>query len=250
MMQLQAIRALTLDLDDTLWPVAPVIAAAEAALRCWIEEHAPATAAAFDAAAMRGLRLQIERDRPELVHDLGALRIETLRRAVACAGEPAALADRAFEVFHAARQQVVFYPEVLPALRRLARRYPLLSVSNGNACLHRIGVADLFFGSVNARDAGVAKPDPRIFALACRRLGCEPAQVLHVGDDLELDVRAAQSAGMRACWLRRDVGTMPATTAITTAERPGSADFDGFTPDATVADLDQLALQLGCVGDA
>ncbi|MFG5407658.1 hypothetical protein ABXN37_05510 [Piscinibacter sakaiensis] len=37
-------RAITLDLDDTLWPVRPVIRRAEAALRAWLARHAPATA--------------------------------------------------------------------------------------------------------------------------------------------------------------------------------------------------------------
>ena len=41
-------RALTLDLDDTLWPVWPAIERAEAVLHDWLKAHAPATAAAFD----------------------------------------------------------------------------------------------------------------------------------------------------------------------------------------------------------
>lgn len=55
-MPYSAIRALTLDLDDTLWPVGPVIARAERLQREWLERHAPATAAAFDAAGLRRLR--------------------------------------------------------------------------------------------------------------------------------------------------------------------------------------------------
>jgi putative hydrolase of the HAD superfamily len=50
------IRALTLDLDDTLWPVWPAIQRAEAALHGWLLRHAPATAARFDVVALRALR--------------------------------------------------------------------------------------------------------------------------------------------------------------------------------------------------
>jgi putative hydrolase of the HAD superfamily len=38
------IEAITLDLDDTLWPVAPTIAGAEQDLFDWLCAHAPKTA--------------------------------------------------------------------------------------------------------------------------------------------------------------------------------------------------------------
>ena len=42
-----AVRAITLDLDDTIWPIAPVIVRAENALGAWLREHAPRTAELF-----------------------------------------------------------------------------------------------------------------------------------------------------------------------------------------------------------
>jgi len=68
----------------------------------------------------------------------------------------------------------------------------------------RIGLQPWFRGSLAAREFGVGKPDPRIFAAACERLGCAPNEVLHVGDDLRLDVHGALDAGMQAAWVRRD----------------------------------------------
>lgn len=208
-MSFDAIRALTLDLDDTLWPVMPVIARAEQVMRHWLECHAPATAAAFDAPALRRLRSEVERDHPTLRHDLTRLRRLTLQRAVAAAGEPAALADGAFESFFEARQQVSFYPEVAEALARLAAKYPLWSLSNGNADLERVGIAVHFQGALNAAGLGAAKPDPQVFAAACRHIGLPPAQVLHVGDDLALDALGARAAGLAAVWLRRDPSPKP-----------------------------------------
>lgn len=233
-MPFAAIRALTLDLDDTLWPVAPVIARAEQAQRDWLERHAPATAAAFDAAALRRLRAEVDQAHPEWRHDLTALRRATLRRAVAAAGEPLGLADEAFEVFFAARQQVVFYPEVAEALQRLAARYPLWSLSNGNADLARVGIGEHFRGSMNAAGLGAAKPDRRVFEQACRRIGLSPAEVLHVGDDRVMDVDGARAAGLVAVWLRRG----PAAEGQACAEYPDEP--------LTVSDLRDLADRLGC----
>jgi putative hydrolase of the HAD superfamily len=47
-------------------------------------------------------------------------------------------------------------------------------------------------------DAGAAKPDRRIFALALRRVGAAPAEALFVGDDAEHDLEGARRAGLEA----------------------------------------------------
>ncbi|HEX3140470.1 MAG TPA: HAD-IA family hydrolase [Rhizobacter sp.] len=196
-------RALTLDLDDTLWPIWPTIDRAETVLHGWLAEHAPLTAGRFDRAGLRALRDEVAAQNPHWLHDLSAIRHESLRRALQHAGDDVALADPAFEIFFAARQQVVLYDDALAALERLAQRFPLLALTNGNADLERIGLSKFFQGSVTARSLGVAKPDPRIFHHACERLGCAPEHVMHIGDDYELDVAGAVKAGLQAVWLRR-----------------------------------------------
>ena len=45
------LHAITLDLDDTLWPMAPTLRRAEALMQDWLRQHAPATVAAHDKAA-------------------------------------------------------------------------------------------------------------------------------------------------------------------------------------------------------
>jgi putative hydrolase of the HAD superfamily len=225
------IRALTLDLDDTLWPIAPAIERAEQAMHDWLIRHAPATASRFDIAALRARREALARRQPELAHDFSAMRRESLRLALLEAGDDEALADQAFEVFFAARHELAFYPEVVDALQRLASRYPLMALSNGNAEIARTALAPWFSGALSAREFGVGKPDPRIFHEACRRLGCAPAEVLHVGDDLALDVLAARDAGLQAFWLRRGEC------------EPSDADAHGV---AAVSCLKTLADRLGC----
>ena len=56
---------------------------------------------------------------------------------------------------------------------------------------------------VCAREAGHAKPDAPIFHATCERLGVQPSQLLHVGDDPLLDVSGARDAGLRTCWINR-----------------------------------------------
>jgi len=205
-MNYSTIKAITLDLDDTLWPIAPTLLRAEEVLHDWMRLHAPRTARIHDTAAMMALRAQVALDHPQWSHDLSALRRETIRRALQAGGEDPGLAEPAFEAFFEARQQVELYADVLPALRRMSAAYPLLALSNGNADLRRVGLGDWFVGGVSARETGVGKPDVRIFHAACERLGLEPHEVLHVGDDLALDVEGALGAGLHAAWVRRAEG--------------------------------------------
>ncbi len=51
---------------------------------------------------------------------------------------------------------------------------------------------------ITPADAGAAKPDPRIFAVALARLGIPASQALYVGDDVEHDVYGARAAGLHA----------------------------------------------------
>ncbi|HSV45047.1 MAG TPA: HAD family hydrolase, partial [Ramlibacter sp.] len=141
--------------------------------------------------------------RPDLKNDLSAVRRESIRLALYRAGENPLLAEEAFEVFFAARQQVTLFDDVRPALEFLAGRFPLVSLSNGNADLERVGIASYFRAAVSARDFGVGKPDPRIFHAAAGAVDTDPTQVLHIGDDATLDALGALNAGMQACWLNR-----------------------------------------------
>ena len=226
------LHALTLDLDDTLWPVWPAIRRAEAGLQDWLRQQAPATAALHDVAAMRALREAVARERLDLAHDMSALRRECIRRALCAAGDDPALAEPAFEVFHAQRQQVDLFDDVLPALARLAARWPIVALSNGNADVQRVpGLGRWFHASVSAHALGVGKPAPAAFAEACRRAGAQPAHTLHIGDDPTLDVDGALDAGLQAAWVRRP--SLPALAA------------PRGTPQHVVATLTELADRLG-----
>ena len=197
------IKAISIDLDDTLWPVDPVIERAERMLHEWCEQCAPGVARALPplefALYRRALAVQV----PEIAHDYTALRLEALRRALKEHGEDETLAQTALDVFLAARNQIEFFPDALDALERLSKRYPLIALSNGNADIGRIGIGRFFSAVVNARSVGFSKPDKRIFEAACACLTLPPAAVLHVGDDPDLDVRGAVAAGKQCAWINR-----------------------------------------------
>jgi putative hydrolase of the HAD superfamily len=202
-------RVLSFDLDDTLWPVGPVIAAAESELFAWLRERCPRAVRDHDVETMRALRATVAAQFPERVHDLTFLRRHALGIQLREAGYEDMHAEAAFEVFAAARNRVSFYPDVHPALERLRRRHRLFALSNGNADLGRCGIAHFFDGHVTARGAGAAKPDARIFAALAARAGVDPGNVVHIGDDPLADVVGATDAGMQAVWINRDARRWP-----------------------------------------
>jgi HAD superfamily hydrolase (TIGR01549 family) len=219
------IQAISLDLDDTLWPITPIVLRAEQRLHDWLLQHCPAVAVEYPIAAMRMLRDRIAVENPHLAHDFTAQRKLSLTTALQPHGYGEDVVEAAFEAFFTARNEVELYTDALPALERLAARVPLISLSNGNADLSRIGLRHLFVDCVTAREFGQAKPSPAIFHEACRRLGVEPQYVLHVGDDPLLDVHGARSAGLPTAWLNRDSHTWS----------------DSLRPDIEFRDLTELA---------
>lgn len=210
MLDLGKIKAITLDLDDTLWPIWPVIERAEKALHDWLSVRAPMTSALFaNPAALRDIRAEMGTSRPDLKHDMSALRRESIRLALMRAGDDPALAEPAFDVFFAERQRVTLFEDALPALEFLAARFPLVALSNGNADLQRVGLAPYFRAAVCAREFGVGKPDPRIFHAAAGAVDTPPEHILHIGDDVTLDALGALNAGMQAGWLNRSDAIWP-----------------------------------------
>ncbi|WP_241758249.1 HAD family hydrolase [Myxococcus landrumensis] len=97
-------------------------------------------------------------------------------------------------------------PKLVEWMTALAKRHPVVTVSNGFAGTQRMKllraglyhtVPEGFFSS----EVGVEKPDPRIFLTALEHVRREPAEVLHVGDDPERDIVGAAKVGITTCWV-------------------------------------------------
>jgi putative hydrolase of the HAD superfamily len=207
---MREVKVLSFDLDDTLWPVAPAIEAAERAVFEWLKLGFPRAIENHSIDSMRAIRMRMAEAHPHRQHDMTFLRRSALAEQLRSAGYPEEKAEDAFEIFFAVRNRVQLYPDVEPALRRLRRRYRIFALSNGNADLSRCGIAAYFDGHISAQTAGVAKPDARIFAELSKAAGADAAQIMHIGDDPVADVCGAVNAGMHAAWVRRESREWPA----------------------------------------
>ena len=197
------IRLITFDLDDTLWDVAPVMHSAEATLREWLGEHAK-DLGAVPIEHLWAIRARLLSAEPALKHRLSELRKRILLLALQEAGYPASqaepLAEAGFQVFLAARHQVTLFPDVHATLEQLANHYQLGVITNGNADVRRLGLAEYFKFALCAEQLGVGKPDPLPFQRALAHAEVAASQAVHIGDHSSDDIAGARAAGLRCIW--------------------------------------------------
>jgi putative hydrolase of the HAD superfamily len=100
--------------------------------------------------------------------------------------------------------QVKPLPNALETLRYFSH-LPKAILTNGpsdiqRAAIRASGLEDFFQTILVSGDAdvGFAKPHPRMFELACERLGVAASEALMIGDRLDLDVQPAIALGLRA----------------------------------------------------
>ena len=121
------------------------------------------------------------------------------------------------------------FPDALQVLRELGQTFRLGLVTNGPGDLQYdkldvSGLRSCFGAVVVSREVGIAKPNPRIFAITLDRLGVSASDSVFVGDNPKTDITGAHAAGIKAVWLNRDRKPLP----------------DGVPPEAAVTALTEL----------
>ncbi len=207
MTALSEIKAISFDVDGTLWDFEDALwRGLDAALR---------EVQRIDPERTEGLTVDhldqawvVERDRQwGKITDLIKLRHDAMRRAFADIDTPDShLAGRATDAYVEERNRNnVPFDDVVPGLEALHGMYTLGTLTNGSMRPERLGLEKYFnFIVMSVEHGGIEKPDPRIFEIAVREARCEPHELLHVGDHIEYDVRGANDAGVRSVWLNRN----------------------------------------------
>ncbi len=194
------IRCIAFDLDDTFWDCRPVIERAEQHFYVWLQVNYPQIPARYSLVELIKKRISYMQNYPELQYNLTDLRKKWLAALAEEQGYSSALVEPGFTVFWLARNEVTFFEGTLDVLQRLAERFVMGVISNGNACVHHIGIGHLFQFVHHAAQAGVAKPHPAIFQQALSKVGIAPHEAVYVGDDPINDMQGAAMAGWRTVW--------------------------------------------------
>ncbi|HIF9418906.1 TPA: HAD-IA family hydrolase [Photobacterium damselae] len=197
------IKALSFDLDDTLYDNREVIVRAEQAMHQWLAEF-DERFLLFRDGFWPQLKRRLALADPWLKHDVTLWRYQSIKVALMQLGyrEAAAAlaADRAVEHVLTVRNQVDVPPLTHQVLTQLSAHFPLVAITNGNVDIDKIGLGTYFQHRFCAGPDGLAKPDSNLFDKAVHALQVAPEQILHVGDHPISDIQGAQQAGFKTCW--------------------------------------------------
>mgnify|MGYP000269861019 FL=1 len=205
------IKAITFDLDDTLWPLKPTLMHAEHETYEWLKINAESLTKQFSLAAMSEFRFKLFKEDIRFKNQISQVRKETIKAFALRSdySETAAieLAEQAFNVHYQLRQKVNCYEGVEELLSILSQNHLLGTISNGNADVKQTCIGHHFSFALSAEHINSSKPDALIFDTALTRIQdlldqrLDPSEVVHVGDDFLCDVVGAKRAQFKAIWL-------------------------------------------------
>jgi len=199
------IKLITFDLDNTLWHADPVLIRAEQHLYDWLKTNCPELTDKYSKESMRQFKADVANANPGLKHKVSALRLEAIKLSLLAVGydENSAMlqAQRAFEIFHRARQQVTFFDHTLHVLNELKKYYRLAALTNGNADVSTLGLDRYFEFSLSAESVGKQKPAPDMFMMALDHANVAAEEVIHIGDHPEHDIMGANKVGFHTIWV-------------------------------------------------
>ena len=200
-------KAISFDLDDTLYNNGPVIEQAELAMQQKLLLLAPKLGL-IDPEFWWQKRKELAQLDPEVRHDVSRWRLLSVEQGLTELGmgrcEAGEIAELAFSAFYTARSNLTVPDSSHQLLKALAERYPLVAITNGNADLTLLQISQYFKYAYHAGPSGKMKPYPDMFHKACQQLAIAPHELLHIGDNSKADVRGALNAGCQAVWLKHE----------------------------------------------
>ena len=200
------IKVVAFDLDDTLWALRPVIMHAEEELSAWLKAELPELQ--YDSQTLGKIRQEVISQEPSLAHRLTELRRQVIEYVLLQSDIPPddayRLSQAGMEVFLSARNEIEFFDGALEAIAKLAQRYQLGALTNGNADIQRLGLAQHFSFAFSAEEVGAPKPAPALFHAALAHTECQPGEMVYVGDDPIKDIDPAKRLGLHTVWFKND----------------------------------------------
>ena len=201
--RINRVKALTFDLDDTLYDNHPYIVAAEKQLFAFMFEHWPVLQQTGKAGWIQ-YRRQCVAQNPLLINDMIALRRCVLGKLFAEIGlsgdEHQQAVQQSYDTFYFHRSNFKVAPEYVAVLQQLRAKVLVLVITNGNVDIERVGLGSCFDEVYHASTEQRSKPHADMFNNAAKYLNLSADQILHVGDSLENDVYGALNAGYMAAW--------------------------------------------------
>ncbi|RYV03058.1 HAD family hydrolase [Shewanella sp. OPT22] len=208
-LNLQPIKVISFDLDDTLYDNRPYIDKAETEFLLFMKHHFPAEHQ-WESHFWWSEKKKLEAENPAVSHDTWKSREDNAYRILLNMGYSPqgakAGAKAGLDHFLHYRSDFKVPEKSIELLKLLATKFKLIGISNGNVDPKRIGIAQYFEFILHAGNGHRMKPAPDMFIESCSRLQVQPQEILHVGDNFAADVVGARLFGCQAAWLNPAFG--------------------------------------------
>lgn len=203
---LTKVKALSFDLDDTLYDNHPVIKRAEENFAVYLQNRYHLPSALGTDSFWAAIKLAVGQRHPEFKEDVTKLRVHTLYEGFCAINRPLPHglkeAQELVDYFVSIRSKAKVPESSFALLAQLRRRYPLAALSNGNSDLKISGLYKSFDYNLRPSFSGLrAKPHADLFNAYAAMLNIQPENILHIGDEPLSDVHGAVYSGCQCAWL-------------------------------------------------
>ncbi|MCD9025463.1 HAD family hydrolase [Cohnella sp. NL03-T5] len=89
----------------------------------------------------------------------------------------------------------------------IRKKYKTGLITNGKTAIQygkidQLGIRDDFDLVIVSEEAGIKKPNPKIFQMALEKLELKPEQCVYIGDHPVKDIEGAAKVGMETIWIK------------------------------------------------
>jgi len=216
--RLTPVKAISFDLDDTLYSNYPIMKTTAIAMVDYfyhelpqLLEHSTDIGVEYNMKFWSTYKQQAIQFNPELRHDVTALRVETYYLGFIDLGiaktQARKAAEKALAHFDYHRSNFTVPDNIHRLLSALGKKYPLIAISNGNVNTETINLKQYFSGVYHAGGKYKQKPCSDMFDSALKQLNINANELLHVGDCGKADILGGMLAGCQTAWVSSfDVG--------------------------------------------
>lgn len=215
--RLAPFKAISFDLDDTLYSNHPIMQVTGSAMVAYFQKELPKLLenttdiqTEYDINFWSPYKNKAIAFNAELTHDVSALRIESYYLGLIDLGiakkQARQAAEKALAHFDFHRSNFSVPNNIHNLLSVLAKKWPLIAISNGNVNTHTIELNQYFSavyhaGGQSSGKQNRQKPCSDMFDHACNHLNIHPSELLHIGDCGKADILGGILAGCQTAWV-------------------------------------------------
>ncbi|WP_413700779.1 HAD-IA family hydrolase [Psychromonas sp. KJ10-10] len=218
---LKPFKAISFDLDDTLYNNHPIMKKAEIDFIIYLNETYPELSE-LTSHQWNLYKKHVLNENPDLINDVSLWRLKILQKIMVIFGiteyKAIEYAQIAFAEFLRLRSNFEVPSESITLLEKLSQHYPVIAITNGNVDEKQIGLHDKFQFILKAGGTLATKPQADLFIQATKQLNIEVSDILHVGDHVISDVFGAQNNHAQAIWLNEHKQPLNGARLLPTVE--------------------------------